>query len=71
MRDAIAHRGLYADSSEQLTPVLRDPASLLPAPFVAARLLLSPYHAAKIADRAVSGYSIGPTSVENRPPSSL
>lgn len=64
IRDAIAHRGLYADSSEQLTPVLRDPASLLPAASVAARLLLSPRQAAEIAEHAVSGYSIDPTSVE-------
>jgi hypothetical protein len=64
MRDAIGHRGLYADSSEQLTPVLRDPPSLFPAGFVSARLLLSPRQAAGIANHAVSGYSIDPTSVE-------
>ncbi len=36
MLGAIAHRGIYADSSEQLTPVLRDPPSLFPAAFVSA-----------------------------------
>ena len=52
--DAIARRGLYADSSEQLTPVLRDPPSLAPAAFVAARLLASPRQAAGIAGQAVN-----------------
>ncbi len=60
----VAHRSLYADSSEQLTPVLRDPPSLLPVAFVAGRLLLSPRKASEIAERAVGGYSIDPASVE-------
>jgi hypothetical protein len=55
--------GLFGDSSEQLTPVLRDPPSLAPAAFLAARLLLSPRQAADIAARAVSRYSIGPSTV--------
>lgn len=63
MRDAISHRGLCRNSSEQLTPVARDPPSLVPAAFVAARLLLSPSQAADIARQAVSGYSIGPGAV--------
>jgi len=63
MRDALLHRGLYADSREQLTPLLRDPPSFAPAAFVASRLLLSPREAAGIAGRAVSGYSLGPAAV--------
>lgn len=63
MRDAIAHRGSYADSSEQLTPVLRDPPSAVAAAFVAARVLLAPRAAAQIAGHAVAGYAIGPESV--------
>lgn len=63
IRDAIVHRGPYADSREQLTPVLRDPPSLLPAAVVVARLLLSPRQSDGMAEHAVSGYSIDPTSV--------
>jgi hypothetical protein len=63
IRDAIARRGVYADSSEQLTPVLRDPPSLAPAAFVAARLLVLPRRAADIAEQAVASYSIGPATM--------
>ena len=62
MRDVV-RRGLYADSTEQLTPVLRDPPSLAPAAFVAARLLASPRQAAGIAGQAVISYSIGPRTL--------
>lgn len=61
--EAIGKRGLYAGSAEQLTPALRDPPSLAPAMFVAARLLLSPRAATAIAAQAVTGYSIGPAAV--------
>ncbi len=60
---AIAGKGVYASSVEQLTPVLRDPPSLAPAAFVAARLLASPRKAASIAERAVASYSINPTTL--------
>lgn len=63
MRDAIVNRGLYSNSAEQLTPLLRDPPSLAPAAFVAARLLLTPRGAAAIAGQAVASYSIGPDAV--------
>lgn len=63
MRDAIAHRGVYAGSAEQLTPLLRDPPSAIAAAFVAARVLLAPRAATQIAGHAVSGYAIGPASV--------
>ena len=61
--DAVAHRGLYADSREQLTPVLHDPPSVVPAAFIATRVLFSPRKAADIAAHAVTRYSIGPSSV--------
>lgn len=63
IRDAVVRRGLYADSIEQLTPVLRDPPSLAPAGFVAARLLVSPGQAAGITETAVVNYSIGPRTL--------
>lgn len=61
--DAIMRRGPYSHSIEQLTPVLRDPPSLAPAAFVAARLLVSPRQAADIAEHAVAGYSIDPRTL--------
>jgi hypothetical protein len=61
--DVIARRGLYANSSEQLTPALRDPPSLAPAAFVGARLLVSPKKAAEIAAHAVASYSIDPRTL--------
>ena len=64
LRDALMHRDLYAGSSEQLTPVLRDPPSLAPAAVVAARLLSSPRRAGAIAARAVASYSIGPGAID-------
>ena len=60
---AILQRDLYGDSMEQLTPVLRDPPSMVPAAVVGARLLVSPQRASDIAGRAVSSYSISPASV--------
>ena len=61
--EAVARRGLYAHSSEQLTPVLRDPPSLVPAAVVSAQLLVSPGNAADIARRSVASYSIDPGAV--------
>jgi hypothetical protein len=63
LREAIMHKGAYAGSSEQLTPVPRDLPSLAPAAFVLARLLLSPGKAASIASQAVASYSIGPRAI--------
>jgi len=61
--EALTHRGVFSRSGEQLTPILRDPPSMLPAAFVAARVLLAPRAAAAIASHAVSAYAIDPTSV--------
>ena len=63
LRDAIAHRGLHADSGEQLTPLLRDPPSVIPAAYLLTRLLISPRRATAIAGRAVASYSVGPDAV--------
>jgi hypothetical protein len=60
---AIAKRGIYAHSAEQLTPVMKDPPSLLPAAFIATRLLQSPRQAVDLAARAVSTYSISPATI--------
>ncbi len=62
--EALAGRGTYRDSAEQLTPVLRDPPSLAPAAFVAARLLAAPQTARAIAGHAVSSYSVDPRTLE-------
>lgn len=63
LHDAMTGRGLYAQSAEQLTPVVRDPPSFLAAAFVTGRTLMSARNAARLAEQAVSGYSIGPTAV--------
>jgi hypothetical protein len=57
-------RGVYGRSAEQLTPVLRDLPSLLPAAFVAARLLADPAAAERIAGEAVSSYSVDHATIE-------
>jgi hypothetical protein len=61
---SLARRGVYAHSSEQLTPVIRDPPSLLPGVFVLARLLQSPGQAVDLSSRTVAAYSIRPSAVE-------
>jgi hypothetical protein len=61
---AITHRGIYAHSAEQLTPVLRDPQSLAPAAFVAGRLLASPERAQDIAAQAIASYSVDRKTLE-------
>ena len=60
---AIAHRGPYHASREQLTPVLRDPPSAAALAFVIAQALASPTHATGVATNAVSSYSITPEAI--------
>jgi hypothetical protein len=60
---SVSHRGGYRHSSEQLTPVLRDPASLLPIAVVAAQLLFRPGRATTISRDTVAAYSIGPGAI--------
>jgi len=55
---ALAHRGHYRASREQLTPLLRDPPSGLALAYVAGYAIASPTAAAKMAERAVARYSI-------------
>jgi hypothetical protein len=58
-----SHRGGYRHSSEQLTPVLRDPPSLVPIATVATRLLCRPGRATTIAASTVDAYRIGPGTI--------
>jgi hypothetical protein len=53
-------RGETGRAAEVLTPIVRDPASVLP---LAAVLLASPRRVTTIADRAVSLYSISPATI--------
>ena len=55
--------GEFRGSAEQLTPVLHDPLSALPAVLVCTRLLLSPDTANSMAANAVSSYSVGPDAI--------
>lgn len=52
------HRGPYEHSREVLTPVFRDPKSAIPLSLVAARALLWPGTATKLANAAVGAYSM-------------
>jgi hypothetical protein len=61
---AVAHRGYYHASAEQLTPVLRDPPSGAVLALVIARALASPRQATQVAGKAISRYSITPKTIE-------
>jgi hypothetical protein len=52
------HRGPYERSREGLTPVFGDPPSLIPLGLVAARALLAPRSAVRLATRAVARYTV-------------
>jgi hypothetical protein len=60
---ALARRGCYHASAEQLTPVLRDPPSAAALAFVITQALASPRKATEAARKAVARYSISPTAV--------
>jgi len=60
---AIARRGCYRGSAEQLTPVLRDPPSAAAAVFVIGEALASPRGATEVASKAVARYSITPKTI--------
>jgi len=64
LRDASLGCRLYAHSTEQLTPITRDPLSLLPAVILTSRLLWAPSHAERIARAAIDSYSITPATIE-------
>jgi predicted ATP-grasp superfamily ATP-dependent carboligase len=57
-------RGLFAESSEELTPVYMDPPSLIPLGVATGLLLLCPRVAHHIKASAVSAYSLTDTAVE-------
>jgi hypothetical protein len=57
------HRGPYEHSRECLTPVLRDIESAIPLAVVAARVLLSPGSAERVAGTAVGAYSVTPEAI--------
>jgi hypothetical protein len=61
---AVARRGCYRASAEQLTPVLRDPPSSAVLAFVIAQALASPRRATDLAGSAVRRYSITPATIE-------
>jgi biotin carboxylase len=61
---ALARRGCYRASAEQLTPVLRDPPSAAALVFVAAQALASPRQATAMARRTTARYSITQETIE-------
>jgi hypothetical protein len=60
---SVSHRGGYRHGSEQLTPVLRDPPSLISIATVATQLLCRPGRATTIAASTVDAYRIGPGAI--------
>ncbi len=61
---ALAHRGCYDASAEQLTPVLRDPPSAAALVFVTAQTLASPRQATAIARKAIGRYAITQETID-------
>jgi len=64
IEEASRGRGIFAESSEDLTPILTDPPSLIPFAMVTGQLLLNPQAAHHIATRAISTYSLTYTAIE-------
>jgi hypothetical protein len=60
----IAHRGPYKGSRDCLTPVFHDLPSLVPFLIVAARALLTPRSAARLASEAVRRYSVTADAIQ-------
>jgi biotin carboxylase len=58
LNEAVAQQGVFAHSAEVLTPVVRDPPSLIPLLRVATALLARPASAAQISGRTVAAYSV-------------
>jgi hypothetical protein len=61
---AIARRGCYHASAEQLTPVLRDPPSAVAFAFVALQALASPRQATEMASETVARYSLTEDTID-------
>jgi len=64
LAQALAHRGCYHASAEQLTPVLRDPPSAAALVFVTAQALASPRQATAIAGKAIVRYAITQETID-------
>jgi len=60
---ACRHRGVYADSQDELTRPREDPWSLLPAAFVTSQLLFRPGVVRRIVRRAVENYGLDAAAV--------
>jgi hypothetical protein len=65
LAQALAHRGRYRGSAEQLTPVLRDPPSAAALVFVTAQTLASPRQATAIARKAIDRYAITQETIDS------
>ena len=62
LRDAIAHRGDYRGSEEELTPPRGDPAAVLPVAAAAAATLARPAAWRFFASGSVAAYSLTPSA---------
>jgi hypothetical protein len=60
----LTHRGDLGHAHEVLTPILRDPPSMLPLAVGATEVLLNPTRAAALAHAAVRNYSITPAAID-------
>lgn len=60
--NALAHRGPYVGSAEELTPVSRDPLAALPVAFAAVATLARPASYRWFTDGAVSAYALSPAA---------
>lgn len=61
---AIARRGVYRGSHEDLTPVRNDFPSIIPLSVITARLIARPRDAGAIASKAVTDYSLTPAAIQ-------
>ena len=59
---AIAGRGLYADSREELLPIQMDFKCLVPLVYALLRLLLKPESASALSAGSIASYSLTPTA---------
>jgi hypothetical protein len=55
---AATRQGVFANSAEVLTPVIRDPPSLVPLLAVATALLARPANAAQLSSRTIAAYQV-------------
>jgi len=59
----LLHRGLYAHSREDLTPLWRDPKSLFPLAYACFHLLRDPTSARQFTGHTISDYALSPRAV--------